>query len=116
MTDLFGSLGIAPGIGILLAALGVGALTVLKIQEMIRDRGRDDHGRPAEDPDLERLVEKQISNAMTIHLMKLDAQRAEWALDAQRAREQHDRQFREELWAGVDAIREALDDFRKGAA
>lgn len=121
MTDLFGQVGIGPGTAIILTALALGALAVLKIQELIRTRGADHAG---DDPSsferaaeaFERAVEKQITNAMTTHLLKLEGQRAEWALDAQRAREQHDREFRAELWAGVDAIRKALAEFRKGAA
>ncbi len=111
MTDLFGAVGIAPGIAIILLALALGAMAVLKIQDMIRQR--------ASDGDTEvvgRVVRKQIASALSTHLLKLEAQRSEWALDAQRAREQHDREFRSELWAVVDAIREALDEFGKGAA
>lgn len=112
MTELFGSLGIAPGIAVILFALAVGAMVVIKIQDMIRQRGTDGGDTEA----VGRAVRRQISSALSTHLLKLDAQRSEWALDAQRAREQHDREFRTELWAGVDAIREAVAELRKGAA
>lgn len=119
MTELFGQLGIAPGIGIIIASLALGGLAVLKIQDLIRQRGADLRSAERDDPDPEaigRAVRKVINNALSTHLMKLDTQRAEWALDAQRAREQHERDFRAELWAGVDAIRDAVAKLPKGSA
>lgn len=116
MTDLFGSLGIAPGIAIILAALVAGFLAAAKI----RDLSRPDHERSTKAlvramDELPEAIGKEIRNALGAHLLQLNQERAEWALEEQRTREQRDRDFRADMrGVMVDAIRSAAASIARG--